>query len=109
MSENDKEKTYPQLRTLTESHLKNLYNMQLKDNCSKIDSEIGKIKCNICGYESELEFLHFGRSNRPNEKCPNCYSLKRTRLFWYYLENKTDFLKKRGSSHITYSSRNFNI
>ena len=92
----EKEKVYPKLRPLTEKHLKNLYNVQLNDDCSKIDSNIGKIKCNICEYETDLEFLHFGRNKRPNEKCPNCYSLKRTRLLWYYLENKTDYLKKEG-------------
>lgn len=92
MSEKKNETVYPKLRPLTEKHLKNLYNVQLDDNCSKITSSIGKIKCNICEYETDLEFLHFGKNKRPNEKCPNCYSLKRTRLLWYYLENKTDFL-----------------
>ena len=88
----EKKEKYPKLRALTEEHVKNLYNVQLNENCSKVDPTIGKVKCNICGYETDLEFTHFGRSKRPNERCPNCYSLKRTRLLWYYLENHTDFL-----------------
>lgn len=93
MTEEQLKKEYVKLRPLTEKHLKNLYKVQEKDNCSKVKSENKTIKCNICGYETDLEFLHFGRNKRPNEKCPNCYSLKRTRLLWYYLENNTNLFK----------------
>lgn len=88
------QKEYPTIRTLTQKHLKNLRKVQVEDNCSKIDSDT-KIKCNICGYETDLEFLHYGKNRRNNEKCPNCYSLKRTRRLWYYIEKHTNILKNK--------------
>lgn len=94
MSEDKSKKEVVQLRKLTEKHLKNLRICQVNDNCDKVKTKFKKVKCNICGYESDLEFLHWKSSVRPNERCPNCYSFRRTRLLWYYLENYTDILIK---------------
>ena len=66
---------------------------QKEHNCKKLD-ENKTIKCNICGYESEYEFLPYKtRNTNTKQKCPNCYALKRTRLLYYVLEHYTDYLK----------------
>lgn len=77
---------------LTRDKIQVAQKLQEEDNCKKVEPDIGTIKCNICGYESDHEFLHFGNGHRPNEKCPVCSSLMRTRLYIYYLENYTNLL-----------------
>lgn len=47
--------------------------------------------CPICRKSSDA-FLPFGFTYlRPNAMCPHCRSLERHRLFWLFLEQKTDF------------------
>lgn len=43
-----------------------------------------KYKCNICGL-SYRKLLPHGNERRMNAKCPNCLSLERTRLLWFFL------------------------
>lgn len=51
--------------------------------------------CPICKESSE-SFLPFGFTYlRPYAMCPHCRSLERHRLFWLFLEQKTDFFYDR--------------
>lgn len=43
-----------------------------------------RYKCNICGF-SYRRMLSHGNHERLNAKCPNCLSLERTRLLWFFL------------------------
>ena len=79
---------------LDETRIEKVIKFQKRHNVGPVDNEFGKQKCNICDYESDLEFFSFGANPRPNEKCPNCYSFKRTRTIWFYLENYTDYLER---------------
>jgi SAM-dependent methyltransferase len=45
-----------------------------------------KFKCNVCG-KSFRKMIPHGNTPRPNAKCPNCLSLERTRVLWFYLKN----------------------
>ncbi|MCG8580171.1 MAG: methyltransferase domain-containing protein [Bacteroidales bacterium] len=42
------------------------------------------LQCNVCG-KSYGKFLSHGHIKRSNARCPNCLSLERTRVLWYYL------------------------
>lgn len=55
-----------------------------------------RVKCPVCEH-SFRKFLPYGRgkSARPNALCPHCQSLERHRLIWLYLQEKTDFFKKK--------------
>lgn len=55
------------------------------------------VQCNICkkGFTTFIPHL-----NRINACCPNCGSLERTRLLWYYLEKKGLLLKSRNLLHV---------
>lgn len=44
-------------------------------------------KCNLCG-KSFRKLIPHGNTPRPNAKCPNCLSLERTRVLWFYLKNR---------------------
>lgn len=44
-------------------------------------------KCNVCG-KSFRKMMFHGNTPRPDAKCPNCLSLERTRVLWFYLKNK---------------------
>jgi len=44
-------------------------------------------KCNLCG-KSFRKMIPHGNTPRPNAKCPNCLSLERTRVLWFYLKNR---------------------
>lgn len=103
MMTNENKDVTLEFRPFTEKHLANLRKVLINENCREISPEVGKIKCNLCGYESDLEFMHFGHGHRPNEKCPNCYSIKRTRYLWYYIENYTDILE-REDVHILHTA-----
>jgi SAM-dependent methyltransferase len=46
--------------------------------------------CPVCGGNFR-KFLDFGPASQPNEQCPRCLSLKRHRLLWFYLKDKTNF------------------
>lgn len=51
------------------------------------------VTCPVCE-SSFRKFLPYGRLNpRPNALCPNCLSLERHRLIWFYLNQRTDFFK----------------
>ncbi|RAV98807.1 class I SAM-dependent methyltransferase [Pseudochryseolinea flava] len=53
------------------------------------------VQCPVCntGFRT---FLPYGRINpRPNALCPSCLSLERHRLIWVYLNEKTDFFKRK--------------
>jgi len=52
-----------------------------------------KVECNVC-HHSYRQFLPYGRKARSNALCPNCLSLERHRMMWWFLENKTDFFTK---------------
>jgi len=52
-----------------------------------------KRECTVCGGRFRL-FLPAGASNRPNAKCPRCYSLERHRLMFAYFLNCTDVFKE---------------
>lgn len=53
------------------------------------------VTCPVCG-RSFRKFLPYGRINpRPNALCPGCLSLERHRLIWLYLQEKSDFFKKK--------------
>jgi SAM-dependent methyltransferase len=43
-------------------------------------------KCNLCG-KTFRKMIPYGNTPRPNAKCPNCLSLERTRVLWFYLKN----------------------
>ncbi|WP_069592895.1 methyltransferase domain-containing protein [Methanosphaera sp. WGK6] len=91
---------------LDENTIKGALKKQQAENCVKIDPDIGTIQCNICGYESEFEFLHYGKSNRRNEKCPVCNTFQRTRLLWYYLEKYTDVFERDNLKILNNSPQN---
>ncbi|RAP43454.1 MAG: hypothetical protein BZ136_09665 [Methanosphaera sp. rholeuAM74] len=63
---------------------------QLDAGVDLLDKNVGSVKCNICGYESDLQFLDM--NGRKNEICPNCKSIKRNRYIYFYLTHFTDFL-----------------
>lgn len=77
---------------LTDEKINNARQKQIKQKVKPVNNVIKTVQCNICGYESDLEFLNF--NSRPNEVCPNCSSIKRTRYYFYYLEHYTDFFEK---------------
>jgi len=53
------------------------------------------VLCPVCGKSFRI-FLPYGRINqRPNALCPNCLSLERHRLIWLYLQNRSDFFKRK--------------
>jgi SAM-dependent methyltransferase len=53
------------------------------------------VECVVCSKRYRT-FLPYGRlSSRPNALCPNCLSLERHRLIWLYLNEKTDFFKRK--------------
>lgn len=77
---------------LTDERIQKLRQQQIDRNSKLVSNDLKTVKCNICGYESDLEFLNF--NSRPNEICPNCSSIKRVRYYYYYLQNYTDFFEK---------------
>lgn len=79
---------------ITEKRILKVRKLQEKENVKKVRNPLGKQKCNICNYKTNLEFLSYGKKKRPNEKCPNCYSFKRTRTIWFYITKYTDFLER---------------
>ncbi|MDY6802763.1 MAG: hypothetical protein SXA11_03020 [Cyanobacteriota bacterium] len=46
--------------------------------------------CPVCGGNFR-KFRDFGAVSKANEQCPRCLSLKRHRLLWLYLKEKTNF------------------
>lgn len=44
-------------------------------------------RCNLCGKTFRRMMSH-GNIPRPNAKCPNCLSLERTRVLWFYLKDR---------------------
>jgi SAM-dependent methyltransferase len=53
------------------------------------------VTCPICE-KSFKKFLPYGRiTPRPNALCPNCQSLERHRLIWLYLQERSDFFRKK--------------
>lgn len=56
-----------------------------------------RVECLICGKRFR-KFLPYGyETSRPNVLCPNCLSLERHRLIWFYLKNRTDFFEREAS------------
>ncbi len=54
-----------------------------------------KVECSVCNKKFR-KLLPYGYENpRDNALCPNCLSLERHRLIWYYLNHKTDFFSKK--------------
>ena len=52
------------------------------------------VNCNCCN-SSFSKFLDYGDyKKRENAICPNCLSIERTRLLWYFLEG-SDYLKNK--------------
>lgn len=50
-----------------------------------------KVSCTICSHHFR-KFLPYGRIvTRENALCPNCLSLERHRLMWYFLQKETNF------------------
>ena len=64
-------------------------------NFQRMPTSLGEraLQCPICGVASD-KFLPFGLGGRPNAQCPNCGSLERHRIFWLYLSDRTDFLRR---------------
>jgi SAM-dependent methyltransferase len=52
-----------------------------------------QVKCLLCRGQF-VTFLPFGQPPRANALCPRCGSLERTRLYWKYLQSKSDFFRK---------------
>lgn len=53
------------------------------------------VECYVCE-KSFRKFLPYGYGEpRENVLCPNCLSLERHRLIWYYINNNTDFLTSK--------------
>lgn len=50
--------------------------------------------CPICEKYSP-KFKHFGYNPREDALCPHCGALERHRFVWFYLSNKTNFLKRK--------------
>lgn len=48
-------------------------------------------KCPVCNNGSK-QFLEYGIIPRKDAICPYCHSLERHRLFWLFLEKRTNFL-----------------
>lgn len=46
-------------------------------------------ECNICG-KSYSKFAPYGVKRRPNAMCPNCESVERHRLQWYFMKKNTN-------------------
>jgi SAM-dependent methyltransferase len=44
-------------------------------------------KCNVCG-TTYRKFVPYGNTLRQNAKCPNCLSLERNRVLWFYLKDQ---------------------
>lgn len=60
------------------------------------------VTCTVCNH-SYRRFLPFGRlkSTRENALCPNCLSLERHRMIWYFIEHQTSlFTEKQSMLHI---------
>ena len=54
-----------------------------------------KVACPVCGGHFR-KFLPYGyRMSRENALCPRCFSLERHRLLWIFLQQNTDFFKRR--------------
>ena len=54
-----------------------------------------KVTCPVCRHQY-TKFLPYGRLRpRPNALCPECLSLERHRLIWLYLEQRSDFFRKK--------------
>jgi len=61
-----------------------------------------KVECLVCNH-TYRKFMPFGRlqAARDNALCPNCLSLERHRMMWYFLKNKTGFFNDTlGMLHI---------
>ncbi len=53
------------------------------------------VQCTVCE-KTYKKFLPYGRINpRSNALCPNCLSLERHRLIWYYLKHRTSFFTEK--------------
>lgn len=44
-------------------------------------------RCNVCG-KTFRKMMSHGNIPRPNAECPNCLSLERTRVLWFYLKDR---------------------
>ncbi|MTI32540.1 class I SAM-dependent methyltransferase, partial [Xanthovirga aplysinae] len=54
-----------------------------------------KVECNVCGHHFS-SFLPYGRKPpRSNALCPNCLTLERHRLMWFFLQKHTDFFSAK--------------
>ena len=51
--------------------------------------------CPVCG-KTARGFQRAGVKSRSNARCPNCGSLERHRLFWRFLEERTNFFQSSG-------------
>ncbi|MGI9570624.1 MAG: class I SAM-dependent methyltransferase [Desulfobulbia bacterium] len=51
-----------------------------------------KVECNVCNHKYR-KFLPYGRKARSNALCPNCLSLERHRMMWWYLKGESNFLQ----------------
>jgi ubiquinone/menaquinone biosynthesis C-methylase UbiE len=51
-----------------------------------------EVECPICGLTLP-EFQPYGTTPRPNALCPNCGSLERHRLLWFFLKERTNLFK----------------
>ena len=53
------------------------------------------VQCTVCE-KTYRKFLPYGRINaRTNALCPNCLSLERHRLIWFYLKSQTNFFTEK--------------
>ena len=65
------------------------YRLRIKINLIRLNGLLYRGKnfgCNLCG-KSFSKMMPHGNIPRANAKCPNCLSLERTRVLWFYLKN----------------------
>lgn len=53
-----------------------------------------RVRCIFC-QSTYREFVPHGLAKRTNARCPTCGSLERHRLMWKYMQERTDFLKRK--------------
>lgn len=77
--------------------IRNVLTLNLISNLDTY-SNYNEVMCPICGWSGK-RFLPFGVITRENALCPQCNSLERHRLYYFYLLNKINANKKLKVCH----------
>ena len=72
--------------------IKRLFSSSFKNKIRAFFLKGANVKCITCSAELST-FLPSGIPLRPNAVCPNCESLERTRIYWWYLRKDHAFFE----------------